>query len=48
MTTNILGTVKHIIIETNTKKPVPIAPISDDKIDVAEGYRVRVKPTVEG
>lgn len=47
MTTDILGDVKYIIIETNTENPVPVATITDNKVDVAEGYRVRVKPTVE-
>ena len=47
MTAGILEDVKHIIVETDEENPVPVAIITDQDVDVAEGYRVRVKPIDE-
>lgn len=43
-TQHILSRCARIVVETDAKKPVPIAIITDGKIDVADGYRVRLKP----
>lgn len=47
MTAGILGEVKHIVVETDEENPVPVAIITDQGVDSAEGYRVRVKPIDE-
>lgn len=43
----ILKDITRIIIETDEKNPVPIAVITYDKIDTADGYRVRMRPNYE-
>jgi len=40
----ILRDLTHIIVETDEENPVPIATLTNDFIDVADGYRVRLKP----
>lgn len=39
-----LGTCKYIIVETDCAEPVTVAAIKPDKVEVADGYRVRMKP----
>ena len=34
----------RIIVETDEKDPVVIATITEDDIDMADGYRVRLRP----
>lgn len=34
----------QVIIETDEENPITIATITNEDIDCAEGYRVRVKP----
>ena len=34
----------RIIIETDEENPVIIATITDDDIELADGYRVRLRP----
>ena len=43
----VLLEVSRIVVETNEKNPVPIARITPNNIDVANGYRVRLKPMTE-
>ncbi|QYU58173.1 hypothetical protein K1728_01810 [Weissella confusa] len=35
----------RIVVETDEKNPVTIAEITADSVEVADGYRVRLKPT---
>lgn len=42
-----LKDITRVIIETDEKKPVPIAVITYAKIDTADGYRVRMRPNYE-
>lgn len=42
---NILSDYKYIVIETDTENPITIAKITQDDIEVASGYRARLKPT---
>ncbi|MGY4841569.1 hypothetical protein [Weissella cibaria] len=35
----------RIVVETDEKNPVVIAKITDKTVEVADGYRVRMKPT---
>lgn len=44
MDAGILGRVADITIETDEENPVSVATITAESVDVAEGYRVRVKP----
>lgn len=37
----------RIIVETDEKDPVVIATITADETDVADGYRVRLRPVYE-
>lgn len=34
----------RIIVETDEENPVTIATITEDDIDMADGYRVRLRP----
>lgn len=43
----VLKDVTQVIIETTEKSPVTIAKITADFIDVAEGYRARLKPNYQ-
>lgn len=40
----ILEGIEIITIETDEEKPVTIAQITEDEINVADGYRVRLTP----
>lgn len=39
-----LGDYTKIVIETDEKNPTAIATITNDGVDVADGYRVRLTP----
>lgn len=41
---DLLKDVTKLVVETDEKNPVTIAVITNDGIDVAVGYRVRVTP----
>lgn len=47
MTAGVLGEVKNITVETDEEKPVSVAIITDQGVEIAEGYRVRVEPIDE-
>lgn len=38
----------RVIVEEDIENPMPIASITQESIDVAEGYRVRLTPCYEG
>ncbi len=40
----ILKDYRKIVVETDEKTPVTIATITNDEVDVADGYRVRLTP----
>ena len=40
----ILKDITQIVVETAEENPIAIATFTSDFIDVAEGYRVRLKP----
>lgn len=40
----ILKDYTKIVVETDEKTPVTIATITNDEVDVADGYRVRLTP----
>ena len=40
----LLDGLDRIIVETDEENPVAIATITQDGVDVADGYRVRMKP----
>ena len=44
MSTGILSDLTRIVVETDEENPIPIATLTNDFIDVANGYRVRLKP----
>lgn len=33
-----------VVVEEDTENPVPIATVTEDEVEVAEGYRVRLTP----
>ena len=35
-----------VIVETDEENPMPIATITDDTVEVADGYRVRLTPYI--
>lgn len=39
-----LGDYTKVVVETDEKNPTTIATITNDGLDVAEGYRVRLTP----
>lgn len=39
-----LGDYTRVVIETDEKNPTAIATITNDGVDVADGYRVRLTP----
>lgn len=38
------GSCEYIVIETDEENPITIAMIKSDDVEVANGYRVRLKP----
>nr|DAI96342.1 MAG TPA: hypothetical protein [Caudoviricetes sp.] len=40
----IIAGIAKIIVETDEETPVTIAQITENEINVADGYRVRMKP----
>lgn len=44
---NTLKDYTRITVETDTDEPITIATITADAVDMAEGYRVRLKPKYE-
>ena len=44
----VLKDVTKLVIETDTENPVPVAVITAEDIDTADGYRVRLTPNYEG
>lgn len=42
--TETLSDYTKIVVETDEKNPTAIATITQDKVDVAEGFRVRLTP----
>ena len=43
----ILKDVVQIVIETAQENPITVAKITSDIIEVAEGYRIRIKPNYD-
>ena len=41
---DILSGLTQIVVETDEENPVPIATLTNESIDIADGYRVRLKP----
>lgn len=38
----------RIVVETDEENPTPIATITEDNIEMADGYRVRERPDYDG
>lgn len=38
---------KRIVVETDNTNPVTVAVLKPDKVEVTDGYRVRMKPNGE-
>ena len=38
------GSCEYVVIETDEENPITIATIKSDDVEVANGYRVRLKP----
>ena len=47
MSIETLSDITKIVVETNEEEPKTIAVITEDDVDVAEGFRVRLTPKYE-